>query len=140
MVDIFTKEKRSEIMSRIHSANTSPEIRVRKFLHGRGFRYRLNENTMPGKPDVILPKHKTIVFVNGCFWHGHNCKIGSGLRKPQSNQDYWKRKIEKNMYRDAQNYARLHEQGWKVIVVWECQTSSVESLGKALISLLRGDE
>ena len=137
MVDIFTKEKRSEVMGRIHSKNTSPEIRVRKYLHSHGFRYRLYKNNMPGKPDLVLAKYKTVVFVNGCFWHGHDCKIGSGSRKPQANSEYWEGKIDNNMQRDKYNHIKLGDIGWNVIVIWECQTLSEDSLYKALISLYR---
>lgn len=88
MADIFSKEKRSKIMSRIRYKDTKPEIIVRKFLFSKGFRYRLYRNDLPGKPDLVLPKYRTVVFVHGCFWHGHPCKIGSGKRRPKSNKSY----------------------------------------------------
>ena len=93
MSDIFSQTKRSDIMSKISSKDTKPEILVRKFLFSKGFRYRINVKTLPGKPDIVLPKYKTIIFVNGCFWHGHNCKEG---KLPSSNTDFWKEKISNN--------------------------------------------
>jgi DNA mismatch endonuclease, patch repair protein len=136
MADIFTKDKRSDIMSRIHSKDTSPEIRVRKYLYAHGFRYRLHKKDLPGKPDLVLSKYKMAVFVNGCFWHGHDCKIGSGSRRPQVNYEYWNRKIEGNMQRDRQHDIQLKEQGWDTLIVWECQTSSEASLHQSLAPLL----
>ena len=100
MSDIFSQTKRSDIMSKISSKDTKPEILVRKFLFSKGFRYRINVKTLPGKPDIVLPKYKTIIFVNGCFWHGHNCKKG---KLPSSNTDFWKEKISNNKSRDAKN-------------------------------------
>ncbi|MDG6249758.1 very short patch repair endonuclease [Methanocalculus sp.] len=128
MTDIFSKEQRSKIMRNIKSQDTKPELAVRKFLFSHGFRYRLHRKDLPGKPDIVLPKYKTVIFVNGCFWHGHGCKIGSGKRKPQTNIGYWLPKIEKNIARDKENYAKLTCDGWDVIVVWECQTKKNENL------------
>lgn len=115
MADVFSKAKRSEVMSKIRSKDTKPEIMVRKFLFSQGFRYRKYSSSLPGKPDIILPKYKTVVFINGCFWHGHICKEWS-LKKP-----YWKQKIGGNMARDKRNARAIRALGWKVIVVWECQ-------------------
>ncbi len=121
MADTFTKEKRSEIMSKVRSENTKPEIKVRKLLHGMGYRFRLHRHDLPGKPDITLPKYKTVVFVNGCFWHG--CPTCSAKRsRPQQNAEYWNRKLDRNMERDRENYAKLADMGWRVIVVWECET------------------
>jgi DNA mismatch endonuclease, patch repair protein len=136
MPDIFSPEKRSDVMRQIHSEDTSPEIRVRKFLFQRGFRYRLHTNSLPGKPDIVLRKQKTVILVQGCFWHGHACKIGSGNRKPKQNRQYWNRKIEKNINRDKENETKLLDLGWKVIKVWECKSTSEESLSKVLESLI----
>ena len=105
-------------MSRIRSTNTKPEEIVRKYLFSHGFRYRKNDKRYPGKPDIVLSKYRTIIFVNGCFWHMHGC---SRSRLPRSNQDYWKPKIERNIQRDADNKQKLELDGWKVIVVWECE-------------------
>ncbi len=105
-------------MSRIRSANTKPEILVRKYLFAQGFRFRKNDKALPGCPDIVLPKYKTVIFVNGCFWHKHEC---ARFVWPASNTDYWYAKIMKNVERDAENYQRLEADGWQVIVVWECQ-------------------
>ena len=118
MADTKTPAERSENMSRIHSINTKPEEIVRKYLFSHGFRYRKNDKRYPGKPDIVLPKHHTIIFVNGCFWHMHGC---SRSRLPRSNQEYWKPKIERNIQRDAENHQKLEADSWKVIVVWECE-------------------
>ena len=105
-------------MSRIHSTNTKPEEIVRKYLFSKGFRYRKNDKRFPGKPDIVLPKYKTVIFVNGCFWHMHNCPRS---RLPKSNLDYWKPKIQRNIERDQMNYKKLADSGWHVIIVWECE-------------------
>ena len=118
MADTKTPAERSENMSRIRSTNTKPEEIVRKYLFSHGFRYRKNDKRYPGKPDIILPKYHTIIFVNGCFWHMYGC---SRSRLPHSNQEYWKSKIERNIQRDAENQQKLEADGWKVIVVWECE-------------------
>ena len=118
MADTKTPAERSENMSRIRSTNTKPEEIVRKYLFSHGFRYRKNDKRYPGKPDIVLPKYRTIIFVNGCFWHMHGC---SRSILPRSNQEYWKPKIERNIQRDAENQQKLEADGWKVIVVWECE-------------------
>ena len=118
MADTKTPEERSDNMSRIRSTNTKPEEIVRKYLFSKGFRYRKNDKRFPGKPDIVLPKYKTVVFVNGCFWHMHNC---SRSRLPKSNLEYWQPKIQRNIERDRENYKKLTEDGWNVIVVWECE-------------------
>ena len=118
MADTKTPAERSENMSRIRSTNTKPEEIVRKYVVSHGFRYRKNDKRYPGKPDIVLSKYRTIIFVNGCFWHMHGC---SRSRLPRSNQDYWKPKIERNIQRDADNKQKLELDGWKVIGVWECE-------------------
>lgn len=105
-------------MARIRSINTKPEEIVRKFLFSKGFRYRKNVKKLPGCPDIVLPKYKTVIFVNGCFWHKHDCKR---FVWPSSNTDYWKTKINRNVQRDSINTDLLLSLGWKVIVVWECE-------------------
>lgn len=106
-------------MSKIRSKNTKPEILLRKALFAKGYRYRINDKKMPGKPDIVLPKYKTAIFVNGCFWHGHdNCKIA---HIPKSNIEYWSNKIVKNKKRDIENYAKIQTLGWDIITVWECE-------------------
>lgn len=118
MTDTKTPAERSKNMSRIRSTDTKPEEIVRKYLFSHGFRYRKNDKRYPGKPDIVLPKYRTIIFVNGCFWHMHGC---SRSRLPRSNQDYWKPKIERNIERDKENKRKLEIDGWKVIIVWECE-------------------
>ncbi|MBR2895179.1 MAG: DNA mismatch endonuclease Vsr [Oscillospiraceae bacterium] len=119
MADVHTPEQRSYNMSRIRGKNTKPEEQVRKYLFSQGFRYRKNDARLPGKPDIVLPKYKTVIFVNGCFWHAHEgCRY---FVWPKSNVDFWKRKINGNVERDLRNQQLLNEQGWNVIVVWECQ-------------------
>ena len=106
-------------MSRIRSKDTKPEEIVRKYLFSQGFRYRKNDRRYPGKPDIVLPKYKTVIFVNGCFWHKHDgCKY---FVWPKSNPAFWRNKIENNVLRDKDNYAKLAKDGWKIIVVWECE-------------------
>ncbi len=118
MADNHTKEIRSMNMSHIRSTNTKPEEKVRKYLFSKGLRYRKNVRTLPGKPDIVLKKYKTVVFVNGCFWHKHDC---GRFVMPASNTEYWEKKISGNVERDKTNTALLEEQGWRVIVIWECQ-------------------
>lgn len=118
MADKITRETRSRNMSKIKSKDTKPELLVRKFLFSKGLRYRLNVKNLPGKPDLVFPKYKTVVFVNGCFWHHHNCKYGT---TPKSNTAFWIEKFKKNKSRDLSNYHDLKLNGWNVIVVWECE-------------------
>ena len=118
MTDTKTPAERSENMSRIRSIDTKPEEIVRKYLFNHGFRYRKNDKRYPGKPDIVLPKYRTVIFVNGCFWHMHGC---SRSRLPHSNQEYWKPKIKRNIERDAENKQKVEKDGWNVIIVWECE-------------------
>lgn len=117
-MDKHSKAVRSYNMSRIRSTNSKPEEIVRKYLFAQGFRYRKNDKRYPGKPDIVLPKYKTVIFVNGCFWHKHNCKR---FVWPSSNQDYWGPKILKNVERDNINVQLLRDAGWRVIIIWECE-------------------
>ena len=118
MADNHTAEIRSRNMSRIRSTNTRPEEIVRKYLFSKGLRYRKNVKSLPGCPDIVLPKYKTVVFVNGCFWHMHNC---GRFVWPSSNEEYWRKKITRNTKRDDMNYQTLESAGWKVLVIWECE-------------------
>ena len=120
-------------MSKIGGKNTKPEILVRKFLFSKGFRYRINVKTLPGKPDIVLPKYKTVIFVNGCFWHGHNCKKG---KLPSSNTDFWRGKVSNNKLRDDKNSDLLIKLGWKVIIIWQCEISKIDNRIKILNKLL----
>ena len=118
MADNHSKEVRSLNMSHIRSKNTKPEELVRKYLFSKGFRYRKNVRKLPGCPDIVLPKYKTVIFVNGCFWHKHDCPR---FVWPSSNQEYWIPKITSNVERDERNYSMLRNEGWTVIIVWECE-------------------
>jgi len=119
MPDIFSKETRSRIMSKIRKTDTKPEIAVRKYLFQAGLRYRLYSSDLPGNPDITLPGRRLAIFVNGCFWHAHEgCKLN---RMPKSRKEYWLPKITRNVERDVKNHAEMHRLGWHVIIVWECQ-------------------
>lgn len=135
MADVHSPEKRSYNMSRIHAKGTKPEETVRKYLFSKGFRYRKNDPLLPGKPDIVLPKYKTVVFVNGCFWHRHEgCKY---FVWPKNNAEFWRKKIMSNVERDNRNYSELKEKGWSVVVIWECElkdrrSESLSSVAKSL--------
>ena len=122
--DVFTPEKRSQVMRAVKSSNTKPETALRKALFALGYRYRLNVKTLPGKPDIVFPKYKTVIFVHGCFWHGHDCKRGA--RVPKTNRAYWTDKIARNKARDARNAEALKALGWRVITVWECELKGLD--------------
>ena len=118
MADTHSKEVRSKNMSHIRSTNSKQEETVRKYLFSKGLRYRKNVRRLPGCPDIVLPKYRTVIFVNGCFWHKHDC---GRFVWPSSNEEYWHQKISRNIERDAENQKLLMEQGWRVLVIWECQ-------------------
>ena len=112
-------EQRSRNMSAIKSKNTKPEIKVRKVLHSMGYRFRLHSKDLPGSPDIVLPKYKTVIFVHGCFWHRHeNCKYAS---TPKTRQEFWNKKFNENILRDKKNLEILSSLGWKIIIIWECE-------------------
>ena len=135
MSDVFSRKKRSWIMARISGSNTKPEIVVRKILSGLGFRYRLNVRKLPGTPDIVLSKHTKVVFVHGCFWHGHKgCKRS---KRPTTNVAFWNRKIDKNIDRDKKSVKELRQLGWQPLVIWECQIKKPESLEKRLIRFFK---
>ncbi|URN83920.1 very short patch repair endonuclease [Acetobacterium wieringae] len=118
-MDTKSKEDRSLNMSKIHSKDTKPEMIVRKYLFSKGYRYRLNQKNLPGKPDIVMKKYNTIIFINGCFWHMHeNCKYA---KIPLSNIEYWEEKLRRNSERDKKNIELLQEQGWNVYIIWECE-------------------
>lgn len=118
MADVFDKVKRSQIMSNVKNKSTTPEVKLRKMLHKAGYRFRINRNDLPGKPDIVLPKYKTAIFVNGCFWHGHSCKRG---QRPQTNTQFWNEKIDRNIARDKLVLDDLQAMGWRVLTIWECE-------------------
>lgn len=126
-MDIFTKSKRSAVMSKIRSIDSKPEVTLRKALFARGYRYRKNVRGMPGTPDVVLPKHNYVIQVRGCFWHAHGC---ARSHTPISNVDYWDSKLARNTARDKKSDRALREEGWRVCVVWECKISSEGALRK----------
>lgn len=137
-MDNHSKEVRSYNMSRIRSTNSKPEEIVRKHLFANGFRYRKNDKRYPGKPDIVLPKYKTVIFVHGCFWHMHDC---GRFVWPTSNEEYWKTKIARNIERDESNVAALKQAGWNVLVVWECELKkkSAQSRLEKLVSEIRNN-
>ena len=117
MNDIVTTHKRSLMMSGIRGRDTGPELRVRRVLHGLGYRFRLHRKDLPGSPDVVLPKHKVAIFIHGCFWHKHGCR---SFRWPETRQDFWRGKLQTNQSRDIACEAALREAGWRVLTIWEC--------------------
>lgn len=122
-MDIVDRQTRSRMMSRIRGNNTKPETRLRKALHARGFRFRLNVRTLPGTPDIVLPKWNAVIFVHGCFWHRHPGCLKSTT--PTTNVDFWKRKFAANVARDARALSELHERNWRTVVVWECAITPI---------------
>lgn len=125
MSDVHSKTVRSFNMSRIRGKDTKPEETVRKYLFSHGFRYRKNDARLPGKPDIVLPKYKTVIFVHGCFWHHHNCRY---FKWPATNPEFWKQKISGNEQRDRETEKKLYELGWQVVVVWECELKKEKEL------------
>lgn len=117
MSDVVSTEKRSQMMSGIRSKDTKPEIQIRKGLHARGYRYRLHESNLPGKPDLTLKKHNAVIFVHGCFWHVHECHL---FKWPKTRENWWREKLSGNVKKDKENISRLHDSGWRVLIVWEC--------------------
>lgn len=136
-MDSLQPDHRSENMRRIRSENTKPELVVRRIIHSMGLRFRLHAGDLPGKPDLVLPRWKTVVFVHGCFWHGHTCRRGSATRKPKSHVDYWLEKLAKNCERDRRQARRLRSLGWRRLVVWECETKNLDKLRQKLARLFR---
>lgn len=119
-MDNLSREERSKQMALVRSKDTKPELRVRRLVHGMGFRYRLHRTELPGKPDLVFPSRRKVIFVNGCFWHGHNCRLG---RMPKSGLDYWQRKIAYNKARDRRTRRRLRKLAWNSLTIWECRLS-----------------
>lgn len=134
MVDRLSSEARSRLMSRIRSRDTKPELVVRSLLHRMGYRYRLHRRDLPGTPDIVLPRHRKIIQVQGCFWHGHGCRISS---TPKSRREYWVPKIEANKSRDRQNKGRLRHMGWRVLEIWECETGDSRVLASKLARFMK---
>ena len=126
-------EKRSRNMSAIKSKNTKPEIKVRKVLHSMGYRFRLHSKDLPGSPDIVLPKYKTVIFVHGCFWHRHkNCKYAS---TPKTRQEFWNKKFTENIKRDSEIQDKIKNLDWRSVVIWECETKNMENLRDKIIDV-----
>ena len=126
MADVVSKERRSWMMSRIGPRDTQPELAVRSYLHRTGLRFRLHDRRLPGRPDLVLPKYRAVIFVHGCFWHRHGgCREAT---MPTTREEFWQRKFEENVARDRRNARRLRSSGWRVLIVWECQTRRIDSI------------
>lgn len=136
MTDNVSPEKRSQVMARVGSRDTKPELLIRKGLHALGFRYRLHVKDLPGKPDLVFPRYKSVIQVNGCFWHGHSCPR---CRMPSSNGEYWNRKVARNKERDAENRQLLLDDGWRVLTIWECALTGKWKLGLNQVIELASD-
>ena len=136
MTDIFDRKKRSEIMSRVRGRDTEPEMIVRKIAHGLGFRFRLHRRDLPGSPDLLFPRYRAVIMVHGCFWHRHpGCKYASS---PKTRVRFWEDKFEGNVVRDRRNEGALDELGWRVMVIWECETRDREAVAERIVGFLRG--
>lgn len=135
MADVHTTEQRSFNMSRIRGRDTRPELIVRSMVHGLGYRYRLHVTDLPGKPDLVLPRHEKIIFVHGCYWHMHRCRRGRVV--PRTNTEFWQTKRQGNVDRDRRNLRKLRREGWRVLVVWECHTRDLERLEDRLLAFLQ---
>ena len=133
-MDHVTTETRSKIMSAVHPKNTKPEIRVRKLIHAMGYRYRLHDKKLPGKPDLVFKSKKKVIFVNGCFWHGH--KRCEKAKLPKTHTDYWQNKIELNKIRDRRNEKKLKEMGWTYLKIWQCDLKRMELISKCVCDFL----
>lgn len=137
MGDVFSAEKRSWIMSRVKARDTEPELIVRSMIHRMGFRFRINREDLPGKPDIVLPRHRKVIFIHGCFWHGHpGC---SRSKRPLTNREFWDKKIDGNIERDKRAQRELLSMGWRVLTVWQCQTRDRDKLLSELEEFLYGE-
>lgn len=142
MTDVVSSETRSRMMSGIRGKNTRPEMLIRKLLHGRGFRYRLHVKTLPGKPDIVLPRYRAVILIHGCFWHGHDCHL---FKWPSSNVSFWDEKLARNKSVDERSYQNLKVAGWRVLTVWECalkgkQRLSFEQIADDIVTWLNSSE
>jgi DNA mismatch endonuclease (patch repair protein) len=138
MTDVLTPAQRSRCMSHIHSCDTGPEMVVRRLVHGMGYRYRLHAKELPGKPDLVLPRHRKVIFVHGCFWHSHRCRYGQVV--PQTRREFWENKRQATVTRDRRNLRELRKQGWWVLVIWECWTKDALVLRKRLSEFLESSD
>ena len=134
MTDIYGQEKRSSIMARVPAKGTKPEVAVRQLAHALGYRFRLHRANLPGRPDLVFPRHRKVIFVHGCFWHGHeNCRKA---KRPETNKSFWEQKLSRNVERDRQNITALKGLGWMVLVVWECETRNRKRLSEKVLNFL----
>ncbi len=137
MTDVFSKEKRSWIMSRVKGRDTKPEILVRSFVHRMGYRFRIHGRDLPGNPDIVLPRHGKVIFVHGCFWHGHNRCPRS--KRPTTNKSFWNKKLDGNIKRDRRFRRSLVLKGWGILVVWQCETGDPDRLLRKLERFLHDE-
>ncbi|MEP4557501.1 very short patch repair endonuclease [Cobetia amphilecti] len=138
MTDIVDSQTRSRMMASIRGKNTSPELAIRRYLHARGFRYQLHRKNLPGKPDLVLPKYRLAIFVNGCFWHKHkDCFYASS---PASHKTFWKEKLEGNVARDWRKWADLVSHGWRVLVIWECGLKHCSDDLESVVNIITGED
>ena len=136
-MDVFTKAKRSRIMARVKGKDTKPELVVRSLLHKMGYRFRLHRRDLPGNPDLVLPRHRKVVFIHGCFWHGHGGCPRS--RRPTTNIEFWNEKLDKNIQRDKRNILELEALGWRSLIIWTCEIKDIEGLRLKLQRFLWGE-
>jgi DNA mismatch endonuclease (patch repair protein) len=134
VADTLTKAERSALMSRIRGKDTKPEVFVRSALHRAGFRFRLHGAALPGRPDIVLPRHRTVVFVHGCFWHRHGCRLSS---EPATRRAFWREKFARNRARDQRTARALRNLGWRVVTVWECSLRTTDRRERAIATLVR---
>ena len=132
--DVFTEQERARVMRAVKGKDTKPEMTVRRLAHALGYRFRLHREDLPGKPDLVFPGRNKVIFVHGCFWHGHDCARGS--RQPKQNADYWRVKIGRNVARDAASLQALKAKGWQALVIWECEMKDREALADRLKAFL----
>lgn len=135
--DVFTPEERSRIMGRIRAKDTAPEMVVRRIAHALGYRYRLHRSDLPGKPDLVFPMYRSVIFVNGCFWHGHSCRRGA---LPASNAEFWSKKIGATQARDERSRAELEREGWRVMTLWQCELHERAEVAARIDAFLRAAE
>ena len=136
MADLWTKEQRSRVMSRVKNKNTKPEVQVRSMLHRMGYRFRLHRRDLAGAPDIVLPRHRKAVFVHGCFWHNHDCPRG---KRPRTRTEFWNAKLDANIERDRANQEALEEKGWRVLTLWECEVKDPDYIQEKLRHFLEDD-
>jgi len=126
VTDVVNKKTRSRMMSGIRGKNTKPELLIRKALFKKGYRYKLHDKSLPGKPDLVFPKYNAVIFIHGCFWHGHDCHL---FKWPSTRREFWKTKITRNQEVDARNYKALKKEGWRVLTIWECSIKGKNQIG-----------